>query len=434
MGRVPLLQPGNRAVASLLAGIAGGLVYNVQNPAYGAAGDGVTDDTAAIQAAITAATATTGNTVFFPAGVYVISAPLVVTSSGLTLLGSGPGATMGGGGAGSGTFVPGTGSGITGVLMTGAVIAPSSTFAIGSANLSACMLIDASAGPVARVTIEHLTFYGGNAGTTTIHGIGAYGSATACKISNCNVFVFYGSSSNGIHFAEDGSSNDTDGCLVEKVICQFVGKNGFNLGPFGDGTISNCHSQTVGGIGFFISNSSGYSGGSGGNIRVHNCRGDLSGTDGFFFNVTCGGYSGMIQVVNCSTQRNANNGFHMAATAATQTCPVYLTGCVAQGDGTDGASAGYRINGPIVVSMLNCASHVNHNTEGDSNNYPIYGVVTASATQAPLLVTIIGGFYNGETAWDHVANAPTNSTVSGVWTLAGSQLAYNSTLVSKSAL
>lgn len=41
--------------------------------AYGATGDGVTDDTAAIQAALDAASANGGGTVFFPAGEYVIN-------------------------------------------------------------------------------------------------------------------------------------------------------------------------------------------------------------------------------------------------------------------------------------------------------------------------------------------------------------------------
>ena len=39
---------------------------------YGAAGDGVTDDTAAIQAAISKAG--TGGTVFFPEGIYIVGA------------------------------------------------------------------------------------------------------------------------------------------------------------------------------------------------------------------------------------------------------------------------------------------------------------------------------------------------------------------------
>jgi nitrous oxidase accessory protein NosD len=51
----------------------GGAVVNVRHPDFGAAGDGVTDDTAAIQAAIDAAEAAGGGIVFFPAGDYSIT-------------------------------------------------------------------------------------------------------------------------------------------------------------------------------------------------------------------------------------------------------------------------------------------------------------------------------------------------------------------------
>lgn len=59
-------------------------VFNVLD--YGATGDGVTDDTAAIQAAISAAPA--GATVFFPAGVYLVSSP-VRLRGGLSYVGEG---------------------------------------------------------------------------------------------------------------------------------------------------------------------------------------------------------------------------------------------------------------------------------------------------------------------------------------------------------
>lgn len=51
-------------------------VFNVKDPAYGAKGDAVTDDTAAIQAAINAAY--NNGIVLFPAGQYIISSPLNV--------------------------------------------------------------------------------------------------------------------------------------------------------------------------------------------------------------------------------------------------------------------------------------------------------------------------------------------------------------------
>ncbi len=67
----------------------GGAVFNVRSAAYGAAGNGVTDDTAAIQAAVNAAAATRG-TVLIPPGTYIVTA--VQLAAGITI--SGYGATL----------------------------------------------------------------------------------------------------------------------------------------------------------------------------------------------------------------------------------------------------------------------------------------------------------------------------------------------------
>lgn len=65
-----------------------GPFVNVKDPAYGAVGDGVTDDTAAIQAAIDALPST-GGTVFFPVGTYKVTARLLIqTKTGVRLLGA----------------------------------------------------------------------------------------------------------------------------------------------------------------------------------------------------------------------------------------------------------------------------------------------------------------------------------------------------------
>lgn len=64
-------------------------VFNVTDPAYGATGDGVTDDTAAIQAAIDAAEAAGGGRVVFPDGTYRISDTLIIDSDGVSLEGVG---------------------------------------------------------------------------------------------------------------------------------------------------------------------------------------------------------------------------------------------------------------------------------------------------------------------------------------------------------
>lgn len=57
-------------------------IINVKS--YGAKGDGVTDDTAAIQAAIDAL-GETGGVIFVPTGTYVISTPLTLTNQGIVI-------------------------------------------------------------------------------------------------------------------------------------------------------------------------------------------------------------------------------------------------------------------------------------------------------------------------------------------------------------
>lgn len=63
--------------------------YNVQD--YGAIGDGLTDDTAAIQAAIDAVEAVGGGTVRIPAGIYVVSSTITIDDCGVNLVGDGGG-------------------------------------------------------------------------------------------------------------------------------------------------------------------------------------------------------------------------------------------------------------------------------------------------------------------------------------------------------
>ncbi|MFD0717599.1 glycosyl hydrolase family 28-related protein [Paenibacillus sp. GCM10027626] len=65
--------------------------FNVKD--YGAKGDGVANDTAAIRAAINAA-GVNGGVVFFPVGKFLISSTLVINKPGVSLRGSSPGASV----------------------------------------------------------------------------------------------------------------------------------------------------------------------------------------------------------------------------------------------------------------------------------------------------------------------------------------------------
>lgn len=70
------------------------LPINVKDPQYGAVGDGVADDTAAIQAALDAVPAG-GRAVYLPAGRYKVTSTLRLTVDGTTLYGDGTGMRVG---------------------------------------------------------------------------------------------------------------------------------------------------------------------------------------------------------------------------------------------------------------------------------------------------------------------------------------------------
>lgn len=69
------------AVAPGLAGVAMLGLYNVKAPAYGATGNGSTNDSGAIQAALDAAIAAGGGIVYFPRGTYILSSTITIDNS-----------------------------------------------------------------------------------------------------------------------------------------------------------------------------------------------------------------------------------------------------------------------------------------------------------------------------------------------------------------
>jgi Pectate lyase superfamily protein len=87
--------------SSLIGDVPNG-VFNVKSPPYNAAGNGTTDDTAAIQAAVNAAIAAKGGTIYFPAGNYKVSSTITIASTGsvgIIVRGSGTGAYTPSGGS-----------------------------------------------------------------------------------------------------------------------------------------------------------------------------------------------------------------------------------------------------------------------------------------------------------------------------------------------
>jgi hypothetical protein len=86
----PLGDSSNRAASTAFVK---GLTTGINVKQYGAAGDGTTDDTAAIQAAINAVGSAGGGIVVIPAGTFVCDG-LTVSNSNVHIIGSGRGATV----------------------------------------------------------------------------------------------------------------------------------------------------------------------------------------------------------------------------------------------------------------------------------------------------------------------------------------------------
>lgn len=87
-----------RELEARIAALEGGyspapdLIYNVR--AFGAEGDGVTDDTAAIQATLNAAKAAGKGRVYLPTGTYLVDALALADADYITICGDGPGRTI----------------------------------------------------------------------------------------------------------------------------------------------------------------------------------------------------------------------------------------------------------------------------------------------------------------------------------------------------
>ncbi len=85
---------GGTIVAPISADAASATDYNVKAAPYNAAGDGIADDTAAIQNAINDAQSAGGGVVFFPKGSYKLSSTLEITGHNVQLEGTGKGSSV----------------------------------------------------------------------------------------------------------------------------------------------------------------------------------------------------------------------------------------------------------------------------------------------------------------------------------------------------
>lgn len=349
---------------------------NVQT--FGATGNGTSDDTAAINAALSAATA--GQLVYLPAGTYKTTAPLQVPP-GVMLAGVKGGINFG-----------------SANTPTGSVIKPAATFASTLAVTSVIAMLEPSGSvactgcQVANLAIDGSSAPGG------VDGIASYGAVNGLAIYGVSIAKV---TRRGIAWYTSGASNDGDGFWGERIIVQSAGFGGIYRPP-SDASLVNVHVQGCGngtgidGAGIYVIN--------GGNTRFDTVRADLSSGSGFYLDHSGagGGYTDAISLVNCGTQRNAHHGVHVtnsSATGASWRDPVIIAGCNFDEDGHNngagGEYAGIFVEGQN--NVLISGTSVWQGTVDYASGCPKYGLLTGtigSGSTKPERISWAGGHLN----------------------------------------
>jgi hypothetical protein len=187
-----------------------GAMINVRD--YGAKGDGTTNDTAAIQAAITAATANGQSTLYIPTGTYIVKSQLNVSQC--SVMGDGVYAS-----------IIKAGSGFTGT------------------NL---MYV----GSLAQNLVYQDFQLDGNTGTASVKGILIEGNVLHCrfstiKISNCTDVAMY------IKNGDSGTTRPSVNTFIDLRIIDNA-SHGLYITEGRGNTFLNCNFEQLGGIGVYV--------------------------------------------------------------------------------------------------------------------------------------------------------------------------------------
>lgn len=198
----------NGSATNLQAALAGfaGMFINVKDPTFGAVGDGVTDDTTAILAAIDSATS--GGIVFFPPGTYQVTT-LSMSPASVTLMGCGP----------TSSIIRGTDANVS--LLSFADTTPAAAKRITGMGLSVSVsyesLMDINESQA--IQLDHCVFSGANITEAHIRRVDADGENDV-SISNCKFDAISGE-------AAIQNLSDNGECFISVASCVFEVEAGF---------------------------------------------------------------------------------------------------------------------------------------------------------------------------------------------------------------
>lgn len=355
------------------AGASGGAYTSVT--AFNATGDGTTDDTAALQAAINSV-AGAGGVVWFPTptgGSYRTVAPLDVPPNVTLLMQHGDTLQYTGAAASPNsikplsTFAPTTGGVIQ---LRDKQLSGRSTDHVGARLID--VTIDGTALPD-----------GGN-----VRGVLMTGLVREVTLENVTVRRVTG---HGFECAVNANNNLSPqslrfrGCVADNVRTGA----GFSFSNVPDSTLLDCNAQGSGYVGFYIA---GFMNG-----QMIGCRAEWSAQQGYL--ITSGYWgngqgSGGMNMLACLSDRNNYDGVFIDATGAAQ---VQITGCTFRRDGRAGGTtyAGVRAAGATLPIILdNVVTYPGVNDDNTGTLSPYAGVSATNSTA----FTMSSGYLHAVTA------------------------------------
>lgn len=334
---------------------------------FGAEGDNVTDDTAAIQAALAACPM--GGIVYLPAGAYRTSAPLTIPPA-VTLQGTHTNLMA-----------------VVDLVDPPCYIKPLPTF-VGDAVIK---FLDAATGGYATISAEHRVLnvmIDGSAYTDPgMDGIRAEGNVQNVGLRDVTIRRVTGA---GINTGENAGFFPYS-WRCHRVMIDNTGWHGFALQRMTDITLIDCQAIGCGANGFEIANAA--------NSHMIGCRAEWNVNNGVHItgNWATGTGSGGMLIGDCSTDRNGYNGVLIDATGHG---PIQINNLHTRRDGRNGGGggggyAGLKCDGavvPVTVGLITCYTGVDD--DGTQANSPQYGVRVEDSTY----VSITSGFLHAATA------------------------------------